>query len=90
MRRARATKGAAWSSRGVLRASRYCRQLVCVAGAGLGQAGPGPPRAGGPPAPRPSIPVGSRASWFYGWGHWLVREGPARGRGVERGSAGDS
>lgn len=28
MRRARATKGAEWSSRGVLRASRYCRQLV--------------------------------------------------------------
>lgn len=33
MRRARATKGAEWSSRGVLRASRYCRQLVCEAGA---------------------------------------------------------
>lgn len=29
MRRARATKGAEWSSRGVLRASRYCRQFVC-------------------------------------------------------------
>lgn len=29
MRRARATKGAEWSSSGVLRASRYCRQLVC-------------------------------------------------------------
>lgn len=28
MRRARATKGAEWSSSGVLRASRYCRQLV--------------------------------------------------------------
>lgn len=26
---ARATKGAEWSSRGVLRASRYCSELVC-------------------------------------------------------------
>lgn len=28
MRRARATKGAEWSSKGVFRASRYCRQFV--------------------------------------------------------------
>ena len=28
MRRARATKGAEWSSSGVFRASRYCRQFV--------------------------------------------------------------
>lgn len=54
IRRARATKGAEWSSRGVFRASKYCRQLVCWGRSGLGQAGPallGP--RGPPPSPIP-------------------------------------
>lgn len=53
MRRARATNGAEWSSRGVLRASRYCRQLVWW---GRGGAATGRP---GPPCPRGR--VGTRA-----------------------------
>lgn len=78
MRRARATKGAEWSSRGVLRASRYCRQLVWGAGAGLAQAGPSLPCPEGLPTP---VPLSSGATWFYsqgtcGWRKPQV-EGPA-------------
>lgn len=73
MRRARATKGAEWSSRGVLRASRYCRQLVCAAGAWGGvRLAPALPALGKPPTPHPSIPGNSRAIRFYSWGHWPV------------------
>lgn len=81
MRRARATKGAEWSSRGVLRASRYCRQLVCRGrgnrGEALAQACPSTPgpRTCGPTSQRATKPQLSSGyvAWFYnggncGWG----------------------